>query len=114
MWLQATSAAPSRGTCSRPSNRQLNQALMGGTRANSALRNQNSTADPLALRAPILSGPVSVMLGRPAASIDRLGPGPEDASTMVDEQAQTRCPACGQSNPPRAKFCLECGARMPV
>src|SRR5947208_4857082 len=42
MWLHATGAAPSRGTCSTPSNRQLNQNLMGGRSDHSAVRNQNS------------------------------------------------------------------------
>src|SRR2546423_14403314 len=40
------SAGPSLGTCSNPSNRQLNQDLRAGSNAPSAALNQNSTRPP--------------------------------------------------------------------
>src|SRR5262245_35420838 len=42
MWLPATSTAPSGGTCSRPSNLQLNHSATGGRTRSSANRNHGS------------------------------------------------------------------------
>ena len=46
MWLQQTIDGPVRGTCSRPSNRQENQSLIGGSATVSAIRYQGSVAQP--------------------------------------------------------------------
>src|SRR6266571_6769070 len=49
MWFPATMTGPSGGMCSVPSNRQLNQSVMGGRSVHSARLNQGSNA---AIRPP--------------------------------------------------------------
>src|SRR5438132_8655435 len=95
MWLHATRAGPSRGTCSRPSKRQLNHSLIGGTRTLSASRYQGSRAGLRSEKSIVPSPgsapkPAVTTLPRPVAGLDQAVPHRQDAVDVLQELLAVR------------------------